>query len=430
VNEPQPDRERHDPFSALRQRNFQLYAVARLCSAVAMTLLQATLIWQVYEVSNSKLQLGVLGLVQFVPSLAMSFVAGAVADSTDRRRVVMAAQAGALTAIALLGLVTLGGEPRLIVIYALVLMAGIASAFEFPARQALLPGIVTIETFPQAITTASTIQQLGFVSGPALAGGLIAIEGPALAYGAYAVLVVGSIAALAFVRPRSNDLPRKAISLTAIREGLHFVWTRQVLLGAMTLDMFAVIFGGATALLPVYANDILDVGPVGYGLLFAALDAGALVMALALVFLPPVERTGRALLLSIVVFGLATVAFGLSRSFPLSLAAYALIGAADQVSVVMRQTTIQLATPDELRGRVSSVNMLFVGASNRLGAVESGFVAAATSATFAVVSGGAGCLAVVGFVAAKMPDLRNYRIRDGVAKQVEEAVPVSVGGSQ
>ena len=195
-----------------------------------------------------------------------------------------------------------------------------------------------------------------------------------------------------------------------IREGVQFVWQRQVLLGAMTLDMFAVIFGGAKALLPIYAADILHVGPQGFGLLSASMDLGALLMSIALVVMPPIERTGRALLLSVATFGITTIVFGLSRSFPLSLATYMAVGMTDQVSVVMRQTTIQLATPNALRGRVSSVNIVFIGASNQLGGVKSGFVAANTNATFAVVSGGTGCLAVLALIAARMPDLRHYRV--------------------
>ena len=203
---------------------------------------------------------------------------------------------------------------------------------------------------------------------------------------------------------------RRSLSLHMIREGLSFVWTRPVVLGCMTLDMFAVIFGGATALLPVYAQDILQVGARGYGLLSASLEIGALAMAMLLVLRPPIVRAGRTLLVAVVIYGLATMVFGWSRAFPLSVGAYMLAGMADQVSVVMRSTAIQLSTPDELRGRVSSVNMLFIGASNQLGAAESGFVAELTTPTFAVVSGGAACLLVVGVVALALPELRRYRI--------------------
>jgi MFS family permease len=386
-----------------------------------MTLLQAAIAWQVYEISGSALQLGLLGLVRFVPSLGLSLVGGAVADSYDRRRIVMVAQLVPLGCSAALLAATVSDAISLWLIYGLVLLVALAAAFENPARQALLPLLVTRESFPNAITVNSTVQSLGFVTGPTLAGGTIALSGSEGAYGVHLALIAGSLISLAFLRPREPEGVRRAVSVAAIKEGVQFVRQRQVLLGAMTLDMFAVIFGGATALLPIYASDILDVGAAGYGMLAASLEVGALLMSVVLVVARPIRQTGRALLMGVAVFGLATMAFGISRSFPLSLALYMLIGMADQLSVVMRQTTIQLATPDELRGRVSSVNMVFIGASNQLGAVESGFVAAVTSATFAVVSGGAGCLAVVGLIAAKMPDLRRYRIPAVIASTPSEA---------
>jgi hypothetical protein len=200
------------------------------------------------------------------------------------------------------------------------------------------------------------------------------------------------------------------MSLRAVRDGLSFVRHRPIVLGCMTLDMFAVIFGGAAALLPIYAHEILHVGARGYGLLTSSLELGALLTSLVLSALPPIRRGGRALLAAVGVYGLATVVFGVSRWFPLSVGSYMLVGVADQVSVVMRSTAIQLSTPDELRGRVSAVNMMFIGASNQLGAAESGFVAALTSAPFAVVSGGLGCLVVLAVVALAIPELRRYRI--------------------
>jgi len=200
------------------------------------------------------------------------------------------------------------------------------------------------------------------------------------------------------------------MSIRAVKEGLRFVRSRQVILGCMTLDMFAVIFGGASALLPIYAREILQVGPRGYGLLSSALELGALLSALAMMLLPPIRHAGRALLVAVGAYGLATIVFGLSRSFPLSVVAYMAVGLADQVSVVMRHTAIQLSTPDELRGRVSAVNFIFIGASNQLGAAESGFVAALTNATFSVVSGGVGCLVVLAIVALRLPELRRYTI--------------------
>jgi hypothetical protein len=255
------------------------------------------------------------------------------------------------------------------------------------------------------------MNSLAFVSGPAAAGAIIAVASVGEAYAANVALVALSFVGWLFLRvPRLAESRR--ITMQGVREGVQFVWQRQALLGCMTLDMFAVIFGGAQALLPIYATEILDVGPLGFGILSASLEAGALLMAMALVFLPPINQAGRALLITVALFGLATIVFGLSRSFALSLVAYMTVGMADQLSVVMRHTIIQLSTPDEIRGRVSSVSMLFINASNQLGAAESGLVAAATSATFAVVSGGLAVLGIAAVVAARMPDLRRYTISD------------------
>lgn len=402
----------HDPLAAFRQRGFRLYASNRLLSASASTMLQAALAWQVYAISHSALQLGVLGLVRFVPALVTTLFAGALADSLDRRKIVIVTQASPiLCALALLA-ATDGGAATLPLIYALTFLVALASAFENPARQALLPQVVTREVFPNAVTVNSTVQQLGFVVGPAVAGGLIAVSGVAAAYAGNAVLEAVAVLAMLPVRPAPFVGERRRVSIAAIREGIHFVRSSQVLLGAMSLDMFAVIFGGAQALLPVYATNILHVGATGYGVLTASQAVGALAMSVALIALPPVRRTGRGLLIAILFYGLATVGFGLSRVFALSVFAYALTGVADQVSVIMRQTTIQLATPDALRGRVSAVGSLFVGASNQVGAVESGIVAALTTATFSVVSGGIGCLSVLAAVTAFAPELRRYDIHD------------------
>ncbi len=426
---------RHDPFAALRERDFLLFAAGRFTGGAAATLFEAAIFWQVYEISRSPLQLGLVGLARFLPSLGLSLVGGAVADRYDRRRIVALAQLAPLACSLALLFATRAGAVGVPVLYGAVFLIAIASAFENPARQALLPSIVSREKFANAITVNSTVTPLAFVTGPTLAGFVIAAAGVTGAYSAHVLFLGASLLLTLALRPRPWQGERRAVSLASIREGLQFVWGRQVLLGAMTLDMFAVIFGGAKALLPVYATDILEVGPRGYGLLAASMEVGALVMSVFLIARPPIERTGRALLLAVAAFGIATVVFGVSRSFPLSLVAYMSVGMADQVSVVMRQTTIQLSTPDGLRGRVTSVNMIFIGASNQMGAVESGFVAALTSVTFAVVSGGIGCLAVVGGVVGLMPELRSYRIgsrsawREAGAKPTEEDVGAATGAN-
>jgi MFS family permease len=391
-------------------RAFRLYLTSRFCAGSAMMLLRAAVAWQVFALSQSAFHLGLVGVIQFLPALALTLVAGAVADSFQRRRVIVAAQVPAFLCVAVLAAATLSGRASLPLIYTVVFLVAAATAFDLPSRAALLPTLVPRVQFARAVTVGSTIQALAFVTGPAIGGILIAAAGVGAAYVTYGVLMLGSVAALAALPATGVRAGPSALTVAAVREGLSFVRRSQVLLGCMMVDMLAVIFGGATALLPIYAQEILRVGARGYGVLTAASEAGALVASVALLALPPVRRTGRTLLLAVVFFGLATIVFGLSTSFPLSLAAYVVVGLADQVSVVMRSTMIQLATPDQLRGRVSAVNFLFIGASNQLGAAESGFVAALTSAPFAVVGGGIACLVVVAVVAITMPELRRYRV--------------------
>ncbi|HET8936691.1 MAG TPA: MFS transporter [Polyangiales bacterium] len=392
-------------------RDFYLYLVGRFASGTALTMLRSVVGWHIYSISHSAFHLGLVGVVQFVPALLLTLVSGAVADTYDRRRIMNAAQLVAASSAGMLFWLTKSESLQLWALYAGVVVISSAWAFEGPARAALLPQIVGPERFQRAVTIASTNQALAFVSGPAVGGMLIAGYGIVSAYAGFLALIsISFVTVLGLRITPSTQGSRRSVSVAAIREGLVFVWSRPVVLGCMALDMLAVIFGGATALLPIYAKEILHVGARGYGWLTSALEIGALSMALLLMLLPPIRAAGRTLLTAVALYGVATIVFGLSRAFPLSLAAYIAAGAADQVSVVLRSTAIQLSTPDELRGRVSSVNLLFIGASNQLGAAESGFVAAATSATFAVVSGGIACLLVVLIVALRMPELRRYEL--------------------
>lgn len=399
-----------DPPSPLATREFRLYLTSRFCAGAGMTMLRAAIAWHVFSLTGSPFHLGLIGLVQFLPVVPLTLVAGAVADAYERRRVIMAAQTLALSCALVLALATVEGDATLVLLYGAVFLIAVASAFELPSRAALLPVLVAREAFPRAVTIGSTVQALAFMTGPAVGGGIIALLGVGAVYAAYVGLLLCSLAALAGLPSIRPAVEGRAITLEIVREGLRFVRGNPVVLGCMTLDMFAVIFGGATALLPVYAQDILQVGPEGYGLLTASSELGALATSLVLVARPPIRHAGRTLLLAVVCFGVATIVFGLSRAFPLSLVAYLAVGVADQVSVVLRSTLIQLATPDVLRGRVSAVNFLFIGASNQLGAAESGFVAALTNATFAVASGGVACLLVVAIVALRLPTLRHARL--------------------
>lgn len=389
---------------------FWIYLGSRFSAATAMALLRATIAWHVFDLSQSAFQLGLVGLVQLVPTLTLTLVGGAAADAYDRLRIMRVAQLPLLVCGSLLFATTANGAESLPVLFTAVFFVAATFAFDSPARQALMPTLVSLAAFPRAVIFSSTAQALAFATGPALAGLAIAAGGPQVAYAIFVVLIAVNWLGLGFVRPLRDPGERRAPSWQAVREGLAFVRSQPIVLGCMALDLFAVIFGGATALLPIYASDILEVGPRGYGLLSASLELGALGTAGVMMFRRPASRPGRALLIAVGVYGVATIAFGLSRAFPLSVAAYMVVGMADQVSVVMRQTAVQLATPDALRGRVSAVNMIFIASSNQLGAIESGFVAAAIGPTFAVVSGGVGCLLVLAWVVWRFPALRRYRL--------------------
>jgi MFS family permease len=396
-------------FAVFREPAFRWYVSSRFFSGTAMMLLRAAVAWHVYDLTKSAFQLGLIGLIQFLPVLPFSLVAGAVADVVDRRRLVLLSQSAQLVCSLTLFVSTLTGTVSLPVLYGAIALAAVASVFESPARASILPQLVSRELFPRAVTVSAAITWLAFATGPMLMGFSAAHGGIVWAYGLHSVIEAISIGSLMKLPPLGAATSAR-ISWASIREGLAFVWRSPVVLGCMTLDMFAVILGGATALLPIYATDILQVGELGYGLLSASLEIGAALMTAALVFLPTFRRAGPALLGAVAVYGIATIVFGLSRWFPLSVLAYMVAGMADAISVVLRGTAIQLSTPDALRGRVSSVNFIFIGASNQLGAAESGFLAALTSPTFSVVSGGIGCILVVAIVALRMPALRSYRI--------------------
>jgi MFS family permease len=397
----------HPTLETLATPGVAPFVAARLLRAHAGTLLRTTLAWHVFDVGGRAFDLGLLGVFEFLPVIPLGLVAGAVADAYDRTRVAAGAQVGIALAAAFLAAL---GESDLAALFAIAFATAVFGAFEMPALASILPGLVPRERFPSAVSLVAALRNAGWVSGPLVAGFLIDAAGVRAAYALSAAL--SGVSALALlVLPRSaGGSSRREVSLAAIREGIAFVRRERSVLGAMTLDLFAVIFAGATALLPVYAEEILQVGPRGYGLLSAGLTIGTFAMSAVLVTLPPLVRPGRALLVAVAVFGVATIAFGFSRWFPLSLGALVVAGMADEVSMVARTTIIQLATPDALRGRVSAVNAIFVGASNELGAAESGFLAAATSATFSVVFGGVACLGVLAAVARRAPELRGFRV--------------------
>ncbi len=364
--------------------------------------------WELYELTGSALDLGLVGLAQFVPMVLVTLPVGHVADRYDRRlivivcEVVKAAIAGALAAGAL------GGWQTRSLIFGLIALLAAAQAFENPAMSALVPEVVDRAVIAPAMAWVVSAGQTAQIVGPAL-GGALFVFGPGAAYltaGALFVLAGGLAAAIRVAR---SVRPREPLSLETVFSGVAFIVSRRVLLGGMSLDLFAVLFGGATALLPVYARDILGSGPVGLGLLRAAPAVGALATSVVLARYPLARHIGPTLFRSVMIFGAATVVFGISTSFPLSLLALAVLGAADVVSMVIRLSLAQIRTPDAMRGRVSAVHSLFTGTSNQLGAFESGLAAALLGAVPAVLLGGVGTIAVAALWMALFPELRRLR---------------------
>lgn len=398
------------PVVVLRNATIRYFIASRFFSGAAATLLRATVAWEIFKLTKSPFYLGLIGLIQFTPVIPFSLLGGAVADSADRRRVMIWAQLSALLGVALLFAFEEANVTSTYVIYGVVFALGVATSLENPSRVAMLPSLVPREQFPAAVTVHSTVMNLSWVTGPMLAGVVIAAAGPASAYALAAMLWASSLFSLSRVAS-ADAAARRFVGLSGIREGLAFVRDHRPVLGAMVLDMFAVIFASVQALLPVYATDILRVGPRGYGVLSSAVELGTLAMAICLLVLRPMQRAGPWLIAAVLVYGAAMVSFGVSRWFPLSVATLAIAGMADEISMVARSAIVQLSTPDHMRGRVSSINMIFIGASNQLGAMESGFVAALTTATFSVVSGGIACIAVLLVVAFTMPELRRYRVQ-------------------
>ncbi|HMU99429.1 MAG TPA: MFS transporter [Rhodocyclaceae bacterium] len=376
----------------LRQSGFLYFWCSRLAAMMANQMLMVAVGWQMYDLTGSAWDLGLVGLFQFVPALLLTLPAGHVADRIHRGRIFSACMfSQAVVALVLLFATTRGFASRDLIL-GLSVILGVARAFQMPAQQAIIPLLVPETLLGRAIALSASGMQAAIVLGPALGGILYATGGAKVYLACTALLLVAALLVLA-VRYAHNP-PAELPSLENLFAGVHFVWHNKTLLGAISLDLFAMLLGGATALLPMYAKDILHVGPQGLGLLRAAPAAGALLMSLLWLRWPLERRAGGVLLTAVAVFGAATVVFGLSETYWISLLALALTGAADNVSVVVRQTLVQVETPDRIRGRVSAVNSIFIGASNQLGEFESGATAALLGPVGSVVLGGAGTLLV------------------------------------
>jgi MFS family permease len=409
--------EKHDPYAALRHRDFRLLLTGRFLTSFAAEMLSFAISWELWLRTHSAYALGMVGLVQVLPILLLSLPAGHVADQYERKRIVVLAET--LLAVCALGLGWLSyTEGSLILIYTLLLGIGISRAFNEPASSTLIPQTVPNKDYSNAALWNSGTWQIASISGPAIAGVCVSLfNSVTFIYVFDALSAVIFCILLIFIKGKPIALARKAATLDSLREGLQFMTRTRIILAAITLDMFAVLFGGAVALLPIYATDVLKVGSAGLGVLRAAPSVGAVLMAITLTQLPPMKKAGKTLLTVVAGFGVATIIFGISKSFILSVAMLALLGCLDNVSVVIRGTLLLTQTPDEMRGRVSSVNNVFIGISNELGAFESGLVAGLFGPVFAVVSGGIGTLLVVLATAQFFPELRNLKTLD-VPKEI------------
>ena len=404
----------HDPYVVLRNRDFVLYLIARFIASLGQQMLTVAVGWELYERTGSALALGLVGLTQMGPMILFTLPAGHVADNFKRKQIIILTTF--IIACASLGLTLISAfQADVFWIYCCLFTAGTARTFLWPASSAFLPHLVPREQFSKAVTWSSGSFHLSSVAGPAAGGALIALTGHAATV--YAVNGVASflcVILFGLVRRHHVVAVKEKMTARSLIAGFKFVFDSKIILGTITLDLFAVLLGGATTLLPIYAKDILRAGPSGLGFLQAALPLGSLLCALVLAHRPPLLKAGRALLWAVAGFGLATIGFGLSRWFWLSFLMLFLCGAMDNVSVVVRHTLVQLLTPDEKRGRVSAVNSLFIGTSNELGGFESGFVAYLVSPLFSVVSGGVGTIVVVIAVAMLWPEIRRYGRLDGV----------------
>lgn len=376
----------------LGHSDFVRFWSARLAATVASQMLMVALGWQIYDLTGSAWDLGLVGLFQFVPALLLTLPAGHVADRVHRGRIFALCMATQVAVSSLLLLSVLEGFASRELILGVSVALGVARAFQMPAQQALIPLLVPAPLLGIAIAMSASGMQAAIVCGPAIGGVLYALR-PEFVYAACTALLL--IAALLVLAVRySHQPPAEDTTLDTVFAGVRFVWHNKILLGAISLDLFAVLLGGATALLPMFAKDILHTGPQGLGLLRAAPAAGALAMSLAILRWPLRRRAGHVLFASVAVFGVATLVFGISQHFGLSLLALAVTGAADNVSVVIRQTLVQAETPNEIRGRVSAVNSIFIGASNQLGEFESGATAAFMGPVGSVILGGLGTVLV------------------------------------
>ncbi len=389
----------------LQQRPFVLFWLSRLTATIGYQMLALVIGWKIYEITGSAFDLGLVGLIQFVPAVVLTLLIGHAADRYDRRLIVRIAQSVYGLAAALITAAVLTGALNRDLLFFAVFMIGSARAFELPTGHSLVPALVPTRLLSRAVAAWTSANQMAVICGPAL-GGLIYAVKPIAVSTLCVIFFIASITFVSLIRVKGTVASREPPTLRSVLAGFDYIRRRRRLLGVITLDLFVVLLGGATALLPVYAKDILAVGPIGLGLLRSAPAAGALITAIVLSHFPVERHIGRKMFAVVAIYGVATAVFAVSTWFPLSLLALAALGASDAVSIVIRFTLVQIETPDNMRGRVSAINYLFVGSSNTLGEFESGTVAAWLGAVPSVLIGGVGSLVIAALWMGLFPDLR------------------------
>jgi MFS family permease len=403
-----PDHRTHAGRVAFTYPEFSSYLFARFFIVIALEMQSVAVGWQVYAITLRPFSLGMVGLAQFLPGILLFLVSGHTADRFDRRNLLVACYAGFAVCSALLLAVTRAGSPPSVyAIYAVLVLLGVVRSFNGPASRALLPQLVSVENFPNAVAWNGTAFETATIMGPAVGGLIYAFfHGPGAVYATSLTAALAALLSMRRIHVRARPRATEQLGLQSVLAGLRYIWRRKIIFGSISLDLFAVLLGGAVALLPVYAREILKTGPWGLGVLRSAPAVGAAGMAILLAHRPLRGRVGATMLWCVVGFGVFTIVFGLSRNLVLSLAALALAGAMDMVSVIIRNTLVQLSTPDEMQGRVNAVDMVFIGASNEFGQFESGLTAQWFGTVPAVILGGVGTVVVTVLWAWLFPDLR------------------------
>jgi MFS family permease len=405
---------RTNPDSIFHNRSFALFWLSRVCASIAVQMQSLAVGWQIYNLTDSPFDLGLVGLMQFLPLVSLMLVAGQVADRYSRQLIVQLSLAVTGASVAVLAIGTAGGWINRDVILVTILVFGSARAFQTPTTAALLPVLVPAAQLSRAVAASSSTNQIAVIAGPAIGGMLYALS-PPLVYALSAALFLLASLLLWPIKIVRQPPRREPITFTLVFAGIVYIWRNPVILGAISLDLFAVLLGGATALLPIFARDIFGTGPVGLGFLQMSPALGALAMSIPLARWPMRGRVGPTLFATVACFGCATILFGLSRSFALTMAALALYGASDMVSVVIRDTLIQVGTPDLMRGRVSAVHSLFIGTSNQLGQFRAGLTADWFGAVAATVIGGGATLLVVLAGLKAFPELAGIKSIEGIS---------------